>query len=131
MFQIFSDCSRFWVCNPDLSDCLHECARANTPEGTLFFDISIKYPYGPVCNFPELVDCENKENMCKQCKPEEQCILCDDCPDCPEPCLDGGIKCVCNEGQTCINNNSRNILLYFTFVLIDIFTLKVGFTFFF
>lgn len=106
-FEHQFNCSRFWVCNPDLSDCLHECAPADNEGNALYFDFSIKYPDGPTCNWPFEVNCTNKENTCKQCKPSEQCILCEDCPDCPEPCLDGGIKCVCKEGSSCINNNSR------------------------
>ena len=95
------------MCNPDLSDCLHECAPADTEGNALYFDISIKYPDGPVCNWPFEVNCENKENSCKQCKPSEQCILCTDCPECPEKCLDGGVKCVCKESNPCQGQLSR------------------------
>ena len=93
------------MCNPDLSDCLHECA-AMDEDSALYFDFSIKYPEGPTCNWPFEVDCTNKNNTCAVCRPDQQCILCGDCPDCPEECIDG-IMCVCKEGSPCYENNTK------------------------
>ena len=60
-----------------------ECAPVD--DGTsLYFDVSIDHEHGgPVCNWPDLVDCTNNDRACDQCKPSEKCIRCEDCPDCP------------------------------------------------
>ena len=42
---LITDCSRFWVCEPDLSDCLHECPKM-PGGGWLFFDFNIDHEHG-------------------------------------------------------------------------------------
>ena len=62
------DCSRYWMCNTDLSDCLCECPPM-APEGSLVFDYTIDYEHGgPVCNWPWAIECENKPNYCSKCE---------------------------------------------------------------
>jgi len=86
------NCSRFWVCKPDLTDCLFECAPM--VGGSLYFDVSIQYPDGPVCNYPSVIDCENKPYTC-QCEVWQDCIdgyLCT--PDCK-------LDTHCNDDEYC------------------------------
>ncbi len=66
--MIFLDCSRYWMCNTDLTDCLCECPPM-APEGSLVFDYTIDYEHGgPVCNWPWAIECENKPNYCSKCE---------------------------------------------------------------
>jgi len=67
------NCSRFWVCQPDLSDCLHECARADE-NGALYFDVTYQYPEGPVCDWPANIDCDNKSPDCGECEVWQECV---------------------------------------------------------
>ena len=63
-----------------MTDCLFECAPM--VGGSLYFDVSIQYPDGPVCNYPELIDCTNKNVTC-QCEVWQECINGFECtPDC-------------------------------------------------
>jgi len=108
------NCSRFWVCQPDLSNCLNECAPMDNQGHALYFDYNIPYPMGPVCNFPEQINCTNKDPECQcevwqtctedwQCTPD--CVLdthCDDTEYCDYP--DGGDgNCLigCRNGVDC------------------------------
>eukprot|EP00088_Acartia_fossae_P015768 TRINITY_DN1872_c0_g1_i3.p1 TRINITY_DN1872_c0_g1~~TRINITY_DN1872_c0_g1_i3.p1 ORF type:complete len:575 (+),score=73.51 TRINITY_DN1872_c0_g1_i3:154-1878(+) len=107
-FQHQFNCSRFWVCEPDLSDCLHECAP-KPGGGALYFDFNIDHEHGgPVCNWPEVVDCTNKPEVCGECQPWEECVKCIDCTDCPgcENAGDDDWTCICKEGGTCQGNNA-------------------------
>jgi len=76
------NCSRFWVCQPDLSDCLHECAPAGDG-GALYFDVRDQYPSGPTCNWPNVIDCEMRPDNCSICHPWQECLPGPICtPDC-------------------------------------------------
>jgi len=68
------NCSRFWVCQPDLTDCLHECAPMGDG-GALYFDVRDQYPIGPTCNWPEQINCTMKDEDCSICHPWQKCIL--------------------------------------------------------
>jgi len=114
------NCSRFWECEPDGNICLFECASCapwpnvtpECPSHALFFDRSIQYPFGPVCNWPAIIDCTNIVNNCTlpcqlpdddfKCQPE----CCQDA-DCPEgkPLCNGDGACVigCRENEDCMN----------------------------
>jgi len=63
-----SNCSRFWECGPRVETCLFECAGCQTEIGqiamcndqwALTFDPSYQYPEGPICNWPNTIDCHN------------------------------------------------------------------------
>jgi len=56
------NCSRFWECSPQ-GACLTSCAPCNVEmcgnyDG-LVFDCRYQYPVGPVCDFPDNVNCTN------------------------------------------------------------------------
>jgi len=60
----------------------------------LYFDFNIQYPDGPVCNYPELINCTNKPPECQcevwqTCTPTYECI-----PDCH-------IDTHCNDNEYC------------------------------
>merc|ERR1711976_574120 len=56
------NCSRFWECGPE-GACLFECASCPSDndqcmgEEALWFDCKYQYPEGPVCDWPNGVDC--------------------------------------------------------------------------
>jgi len=103
-FQHQFNCSRYWMCNTDLSDCLCECPPI-AGGGALVFDWTIDYENGgPTCNWPWDVDCENKPNHCSRCEAWQDCIECSDCPDCTETCNDG-YMCVCRNDRPCQGSN--------------------------
>jgi len=64
------NCSRFWVCEPTNSPCLEECPSCGEGCGALFFDGRVQHPYGPVCNWPDLIDCSHG---C-ECGEEQVCV---------------------------------------------------------
>jgi len=124
------NCSRFWVCQPDLTDCLHECPK-KPGGGWLYFDFNIDHAHGgPVCNWPWDVDCEAKPEVCGRCEAWQTCVECVDgtpgcedgwmcTPDCKldvhcngdEYCDfdmggDGNCQKGCREGVACSINNS-------------------------
>ena len=100
--------------------CLFECPscviNSGCPTGALYFDESIQYPNGPVCNWPYEIDCENKPNNatcplpCQHfdenfiCQPE--CCQDADCPaDTPLCNTEGICKDGCRDDQDCDNWN--------------------------
>jgi len=55
------NCSRFWECGPQ-GACLFSCAPCGFECGNydgLVFDCRYQYPEGPVCDFPDKVNCTN------------------------------------------------------------------------
>jgi len=55
------NCSRFWECGPQ-GPCLFSCAPCGIECGNydgLVFDCRYQYPQGPVCDFPDNVNCTN------------------------------------------------------------------------
>jgi len=56
------DCGYFWECSPS-GPCLMKCADCpvspQCPEGLLEFDCRYQYPNGPVCDWPDAVNCTN------------------------------------------------------------------------
>jgi len=55
------NCSRFWECGPQ-GACLFSCAPCGMECGNydgLVFDCRYQYPEGPVCDFPDNVNCTN------------------------------------------------------------------------
>merc|ERR1712110_985856 len=56
------DCSLFWECGPS-GPCLTKCAECpvstSCPDGFLNFDCRYVYPEGPVCDWPNQVNCTN------------------------------------------------------------------------
>lgn len=55
------NCSRFWECGPQ-GACLFSCAPCGIECGNydgLVFDCRWQYPLGPVCDFPDNVNCTN------------------------------------------------------------------------
>ena len=55
------DCSRFWECSPQ-GACLTSCAPCDMQCGNydgLVFDCRYQFPVGPVCDFPDNVNCTN------------------------------------------------------------------------
>jgi len=67
------NCSRFWVCEPDLSVCLNECAPSG-PDSNLYFDVRDQYPKGPTCNWPNVINCTMKPIDCSVCHPWQECL---------------------------------------------------------
>ena len=89
------------MCEPDLSPCLFECAKANE-DTALYFDVRYQYPVGPVCDWPSEIDCINE--------PPPFCVVDEDCQD-NEYCDQSGncvIGCrnnaVCGECGECIDH---------------------------
>lgn len=108
------NCSRFWECGPNLETCLFECASC--PEGVqqcqgqqaLTFDPKYKYPDGPVCDWPNNVECTNTGGEC-DCLPWQHCVggkcspQCEEDSHCPAgySCSD----CKWCEGLKCSSDN--------------------------
>jgi len=91
------NCSRFWVCQPDLTDCLHECARADE-NSALYFDVRYQYPYGPVCDWPTNIDCINRPIECGQCEVWQDCVELENGYICTPDCH---IDPHCNDDEYC------------------------------
>ena len=78
----FSDCSRFWECSYPDEACLYECLSCDGSslcEGkeTLSFDVRYQYPVGPVCDWPQNVDCSR--DVCDEMDPRPECCQDSDC----------------------------------------------------
>jgi len=109
------NCSRFWECGPTYEVCLFECANCQKVLDTnplckgqwaLTFDPSIQYPIGPVCNWPNTIDCDNGGVPC-DCLPWQSCVN-DACmPQCMEDshCPDGYI---CDDCNWCVVDPDNN-----------------------
>jgi len=73
------DCNKFWECSPE-GPCLFECAPCgDVPvcEGYngLTFDCRYQYPEGPVCDWPDHVNCTNHiPNPCDACEDWQTCV---------------------------------------------------------
>ena len=73
-----SDCSKFWQCSPS-GACLLQCPEC--PPGqcgdttALSFDCRYQAPLGPVCDWPDNVDCSSSGSPC-----QEECCSDQDCP---------------------------------------------------
>jgi len=76
------NCSRFWECGPTYETCLFECAHCNNEamdnplckgQQALTFDPVIQWPFGPVCNWPNTIDCDNDNVPC-DCLPWQSCV---------------------------------------------------------
>ena len=73
-----SDCSKFWQCSPS-GACLLQCPEC--PPGqcgdstALSFDCRFQAPLGPVCDWPDSVDCSSSGPPC-----QEECCSDQDCP---------------------------------------------------
>jgi len=82
------DCSKFWECGPAGETCLFHCAPCGDlcPEWNgLSFDCRYQYPLGPVCDYPDNVNCSN----------HIPCPACDTCAFDWQIC-DEGTNCVCS-----------------------------------
>jgi len=107
------DCSKFWECGPAKEACLFHCAPCGDlcpGWNGLSFDCRYQYPYGPVCDYPGNVECENHipcpscpascDNDWQTCDESTGCVCGPECrtdPDCEdsEYCDDNG---TCQEG---------------------------------
>ena len=94
-----ADCSRFWECGPQGETCLVECASCQHSldenprclgQWALTFDVTYQYPLGPVCDWPDIIDCT------LTCPEDAECQANSDCDQC-----DGGY---CNVDCTCTYN---------------------------
>jgi len=76
------DCSKFWECGPS-GPCLFQCGECEFcgPNNRLSFDCRYQYPVGPVCDWPDKVNCTN-DNPCT-----DDCCSAADCPG--GVCIDG------------------------------------------
>lgn len=76
------DCSKFWECGPS-GPCLFQCGECEFcgPNNRLSFDCRYQYPVGPVCDWPDRVNCTN-DNPCT-----DDCCSAADCPG--GVCIDG------------------------------------------
>ena len=118
LLSLFSDCSRFWVCEPDLSACLFECAKASATEA-LYFDVRYQYPVGPVCDWPSEIDCY----MPDECLVDEDCLDNEYCDDgkCLEGCRNNAAcgtcgECIdheCTEPECCLDSDCQASFLNF------------------
>jgi len=113
------NCSRFWECSPE-GPCLNECAPCATcsPYDGLVFDCRYEFPEGPVCDWPDNVNCTNHYpctedgdctgTWCSTCVAEvcvdPECCADMDCPP-GQICLDGACKPDDCTGECCSNSD--------------------------
>jgi len=107
------DCSLFWECGP-VGPCLvkcPECGDLPVCDGYngLSFDCRYQGEFGPVCDWPDKVDCTN--NCIDKCCED------DDCPD-GQQCVDGECipnghcdsdsDCTATDCSSCVDNTCQN-----------------------
>jgi len=100
------NCSRFWECSPE-GPCLFECAPCaeDNPqclgEEALSFDCQYQAPVGPVCDWPNVVQCVYSSpaptTTTSTTTPDPGCITDEDCLD-NEWCDTSGFPGICRIG---------------------------------
>ena len=68
-----------------METCLFECANCQPNLGenpscmgqwALTFDVTFQYPVGPVCNWPNIIDCTLTCSEDDECQENSDCSLC-------------------------------------------------------
>ena len=70
------DCSKFWQCTPS-GACLQSCPPcppgACPQNNALSFDCRYQAPLGPVCDWPDSIDCSNSPPCDSDCCSDQDC----------------------------------------------------------
>merc|ERR1712215_72576 len=87
-----SNCSKFWMCGPNLTPCLFECPPMSDG-GSLYFNAQLN-----VCDWPDNVECTAEEaGESEECEEGEECESSEECEE-GEDCESSE---ECEEGEEC------------------------------